>query len=224
MSTIPGTSQENPWAALGLASQAPTRDTSLGQADFLRLMTEQLKHQDPLKPMENTEFLGQLAQFSTVQGIQDMQGAMGSMASVMESDQTLRAAALVGHDALVQADAVELQAGADGGLSGEVEAVSGGPVRIDIVDASGAIVHTTTLEADGAGPVGWEWDGLDGDGVPVDAGRYGIVATSGTGEDATALEVRLQARVDSVSIGAAGLVLNLAGLGSHSLSSVRRLG
>ncbi|MGZ5045063.1 MAG: flagellar hook assembly protein FlgD, partial [Methylobacter sp.] len=46
------------------------KKTTLGQADFLKLMTTQMTHQDPTKPMENTEFITQMAQFGTVSGIQ----------------------------------------------------------------------------------------------------------------------------------------------------------
>src|SRR3546814_20141645 len=109
-STSPNVSgnRENPWGSLGLASKTPERDTALGQADFLRLMTEQLKNQDPLKPMANAEFLGQLAQFSTVQGIAKMQAGLSAVARVMASDPTPRAAALVGREALIEAHTVEL--------------------------------------------------------------------------------------------------------------------
>lgn len=213
---------DNPWGSLGLATKTPERDTSLGQADFLRLMTEQLKNQDPLKPLQGAEFLGQLAQFSTVQGINGMQGALSAVANVMESDQTLRAAALVGREALVQADAVELAEGA--GVEGEVTAPHAGVVRIEIVDAAGATVRKLDVQANAAGELGWQWDGLDAEGDPAPAGVYGIRASTGTGEDSQSLEVRMAARVDSVSIGAAGLVLNLDGLGSHALSSIRRIG
>src|SRR3546814_17285142 len=91
-STSPNVSgnRENPWGSLGLASKTPERDTALGQADFLRLMTEQLKNQDPLKPMANAEFLGQLAQFSTVQGIDKMQAGLSAGASVMERSEERR--------------------------------------------------------------------------------------------------------------------------------------
>ena len=92
MTTVNG----DPFAALntgttGAATTAKKADT-LGQADFMRLMTEQLANQDPLKPLSNSEFVAQLAQFSTVQGINGMQDALGAVANVMESDQTLRAA------------------------------------------------------------------------------------------------------------------------------------
>lgn len=222
MTAIGATNNENPWSGLGLEKKADSRDTTLGQADFLRLMTEQLKNQDPLKPLDNNQFLGQLAQFSTVQGIEDMQGAMTSMASVMESDQTLRAASLVGREALVEADVVELQAG--GGIGGEIAATRPGTIQIEIVDSSGATVRRTTVEASGAGSVAWQWDGLDDAGKPIEAGTYGIRATSGTGKDTERLGVGVSARIDSVSIEPTGLVLNLDGLGSHALSSIRRVG
>lgn len=220
MTAIGSTRNDNPWGAL--ASQAPQRDTNLGQADFLRLMTEQLKHQDPLNPLDNTQFLGQLAQFSTVQGIGDMQAAMGSMASVMESDQALRAAALVGHDALVDAGTVTLASGA--GLSGEVLADASGPVTVEIVDAAGATVRRLELESGAAGPVPFAWDGRADDGSIAPAGQYTLRATAGAGDDTRSLQARLAAKVASVSIEPTGLVLNLEGLGSHPLSSVRRVG
>lgn len=218
---VSGTS-DNPWGSLGLASKAPERDTSLGQADFLRLMTEQLKNQDPLKPMANAEFLGQLAQFSTVQGIDKMQAGLSAVASVMESDQTLRAAALVGREALIEADTVQLQAGA--GVGGEITAPHAGTIQIEIVDAAGATVRRTSVQATAGGDVAWQWDGLDESGNPAAAGQYTIRATAGSGDDSEPLEVRVAAHIDSVSIEPQGLVLNLAGLGSHPLSAIRRIG
>lgn len=210
------------YASLGLTVPQAQRSSSLGQADFLRLMTEQLKNQDPLKPLDNAQFLGQLAQFSTVQGIDRMQGAMQAVASVMESDQALRAASLVGHDALVEASTLDLQAGT--AVEGEVTAPSAGPVTFEIVDASGARVRTMTVDAPAAGVVPFRWDGRDDADQPAGAGRYTIKATAGSGSGAQALDVSVAANVDSVSIGADGLVLNLAGLGSHPLSAIRRIG
>jgi len=228
MSTIPGTSgnADNSFSLLGLGVQADARSSSLGQADFLHLMTEQLKNQDPLKPLDSQQFLGQLAQFSTVQGIDSMQSAMGAMASVMESDQTLRAAALVGHDALVQVDSLDLAAGA--GVDGEITATSAGPVTVDIVDGDGNRVRRMTVEAGAAGATAFEWDGRDDDGNAVPAGNYAIRAVAGntdpSAEDADLLPFCVKANVDSISIESTGLTLNLSGLGSFPLSAVRRIG
>lgn len=210
-------------ASLGLnAPQKPKSSGAMGQTDFLRLMTEQLKNQDPLKPLEGSQFLGQLAQFSTVQGIENMQKAMGAVANVMESDQTLRAAALVGHDALVASDTLTLQPGT--GVRGEIVATAAGPLQVDVLDAGGQVVQRMTVNAPAAGNVPFAWDGRASDGSVAPGGRYTLRASAGNGPQAEALGVRVAARVDSVSIEASGLVLNLNGLGSHPLSAVRRIG
>ncbi|HVI60443.1 MAG TPA: flagellar hook assembly protein FlgD [Luteimonas sp.] len=228
MSAIPANGNTtDPYGSLGLGVQQAARSATLGQADFLQLMTEQLKNQDPLKPLDSQQFLGQLAQFSTVQGIEKMQDAMGAMASVMESDQTLRAAALVGHDALVQVSDVDLAAGA--GLKGEITATAAGPMTVDILDADGTRVRRMTVQAGAAGAAAFEWDGRDDAGNAVGAGRYTIRAVAGAtdptaADDAALLPVCVKAHVDSVSIESTGLALNLSGLGSFPLSAIRRIG
>ena len=81
-----------------------------------------------------------------------------------------------------------------------------------------------TLDAPAAGNTPFAWDGRRDDGTLAPAGRYSVRASAGSGADAEALDVRVAARVESVSIEATGLVLNLTGLGSHPLSAIRRIG
>ncbi len=219
-------------ASLGLTSATKAGSSTgsssgaIGQADFLTLMTVQLKNQDPLKPLDSQQFLGQLAQFSTVQGIEQMQAAMGSMASVMESDQTLRATSLVGHDAMVAASSVTLAPGAP--LDGEITATSAGPVTLEITDANGNTVRTLSATAATSGALAFHWDGLTDAGAAATGGTYTIKAVAGAtaasrAASATALDVGLIAHVDSVSIESSGLTLNLAGVGGFPLSSIRRV-
>jgi flagellar basal-body rod modification protein FlgD len=60
-------------SAAGGAAQATGRDySSLGQADFLRLLTVQVQQQDPFDPVDNKEMLAQMAQFSSLAGINDV--------------------------------------------------------------------------------------------------------------------------------------------------------
>ena len=223
MSTVnPSAGSDSAYAQYAFPTASKSKTDGMGQADFLRLMTEQMKNQDPLNPLKGNEFLGQLAQFSTVQGIENMQQAMTAMASVMENDQSLRAATLVGRDALVEVDKVKLAEGA--GANGEIVAAHSGPVQLEVVGAGGQVVRRISVEAAGAGPVQFAWDGKDGDGNALPAGTYTFRASSGSGDSSEALGVRMAARIDSVSIEPTGLVLNLAGLGSMPLSSVRRIG
>ena len=119
-------------------------------------------------------------------------------------------------------DTVQLPAGA--GAQGEIDATRAGPMQLEIVDANGAVVRRITVEASGSGATPFTWDGQDANGDPVPAGNYTFRASSGSGNDSEALTVRLAAHIDSVSIEPTGLVLNLAGLGSQPLSSIRRIG
>ena len=56
----------------------------LGQEDFQTLMTAQLQNQDPMAPMDNGDFIAQMAQFSTVTGIEEMASSMKAMAAEVQ--------------------------------------------------------------------------------------------------------------------------------------------
>src|SRR5690606_38885128 len=141
-------------------------------------------------------------------------------------DQTLRAASLVGHDALVSVQAVPLAAGA--GLRAEVMAVAAAPVTMDVVDANGVRVRRMTIEATAAGATAFEWDGRTDAGVAAPAGTYSFRAATGasdpSAQGAELLPIRASARVECVSIEPDGLFLNLAGTGSVRLSAIHRIG
>ncbi|HEY0504102.1 MAG TPA: flagellar hook capping FlgD N-terminal domain-containing protein [Lysobacter sp.] len=205
----------------GQATTGTKKEDSLGQADFLRLMTEQLQHQDPLNPMENSEFLGQLAQFSTVQGIQGLQAQLEGFGSSLATDQLLRGAALVGRNVLVPSAKMALES--EGSVNGVVAAPDAGSITFDITDASGQKVRQITVQADKAGEVAFEWDGKDESGNRLPAGNYGVAATFGAGEDKETLNTYVEAPVKSVTVGSDGVFLDLAGLGTAPLDYVLRI-
>ena len=222
MTTING----DPFAAINNATSgaATTKKAdTLGQADFMRLMTEQLSHQDPLKPRSNSEFVAQLAQFSTVQGISELNTTVGGFTSALTGDQVLKGASLVGHSVVVPSESIALPA--SGSATGLVMSPGAGKVTFEIKDASGVVVDTVEVEATGKGETAFAWDGLKTNGERAAAGAYSIkathTATDGTG---TALNTYVDATVDSVTIGSDGLYLNLPGLGTAPLDYVLRIG
>ena len=93
----PGSSAD---PAAGLRKEMP----QFGADQFITLMLAQIKNQDPLKPLEPAEFLGQLAQFSTVTGIQEMGSSVSDLVGSMRSSQALSGANLVGRDVLAPGD------------------------------------------------------------------------------------------------------------------------
>ena len=96
-------------------------------------MTTQMTHQDPTKPMQNGEFLSQMAQFGTVSGIQDLQQSFKDFAASISSDQALQAASLVGRTVSAPSEQGLLAAG--GEIKGTVELPASSPnVNLKILD------------------------------------------------------------------------------------------
>lgn len=217
-----GSTTSNPYGELGLGLRPTAPESEMGQADFLRLMTTQLQYQDPFKPMESGEFLGQIAQFSTVSGIQGMQESLDGLAAALSSNQTLQAASLVGRGVMVPSSAAWL--GSEGKLEAGAELPFSGRLVVEISDAAGQVVDRLDLGAQPAGVARFSWDGQSADGKRPGEGAYSINAML-VGADGVAEQVQPLAAgtVNSVSMGASGLVLNLNGMDPIPLSAVRQI-
>lgn len=208
----------------GIASQPQNQRTdSLGQEQFLKLMVTQFQNQDPFKPMDNGDFLGQLAQFGTVSGIQELQGSFAGLSDSLLSHQALQGAALIGRDALVDTDTVRFT-GAP--VAGAVDVPSaGGQMSVAIYDDTGSLVRRMEMGQVAPGMQAFAWDGRDATGSVVPAGTYRIESEFKLGGQAFALETLLYGRVNSVSLGrnGSGLTLNIETMGEMSLSRVRQI-
>src|SRR5688500_2669590 len=62
--------------ALGQAAERKKPSSQLGKDDFLKLLVGQLRHQDPMEPLKDQEFMGQLAQFSQLEQMTNVSSAM----------------------------------------------------------------------------------------------------------------------------------------------------
>jgi flagellar basal-body rod modification protein FlgD len=78
-----GVSQTRTGASVPGVQADPTN--SLGQDAFLQLLTTQLRNQDPTKPMENTEFIAQLAQFSSLEKLTQIADSTTSLLDVFKA-------------------------------------------------------------------------------------------------------------------------------------------
>jgi flagellar basal-body rod modification protein FlgD len=185
---------------------------SLGQKDFLTLMITQFQNQDPFEPMDNGEFLGQLAQFSTVNGISSLNDSFAGLSASMADNQALQAAGLVGNRVLAVTDTGYLENGETlrGGLELESSASN---VQVDITDPSGQLVQRLNLGEQPAGIVRFEWDGVDAGGRPADSGQYQVSARVIRGTNIESAPTVIEAEIQSVTLGqfGGGMTLNLAG-------------
>lgn len=209
--------------AQAAAEQARKKDQTLGIDSFLTLMTAQLRNQDPLKPLEGTEFISQLATFGTVSGVQGMQTSLETLAASLRSTQTLNGATMVGRDILASADYFEHTQG--GTVSGQIDVPAGTTaLQLRITDSAGAVVREIQLDT-AAGTQNFTWDGLRGDGTQAESDDYDIEAIATVRGQTGSLEVLMSGRVSSVSIDPTGtnLTLNTSALGSVAMADVRRV-
>ncbi|HZK20171.1 MAG TPA: flagellar hook assembly protein FlgD [Treponemataceae bacterium] len=98
-----------------IAVNGRTATQDLGKDDFLKLLITQLQHQDPTSPMENTEFIAQMAQFSSLEQISNMSAGFAQMKTMFSSSEAVGA---IGHQ-------VDVEVG-DQYISGTVEAATRG--------------------------------------------------------------------------------------------------
>jgi flagellar basal-body rod modification protein FlgD len=192
------------------------------QDQFLTLMLAQLKNQDPLKPMEPAQFLGQLAQFSTVTGIQDMKTSVSDLSQSLRSAQMISGTNLVGHSILSAGSAVRF----DG--TGTVSASAGSPsgttrIEVGVRDASGALVRRFEVSPQGDF-TDFAWDGRTDAGELAAAGSYKLEAVGVVNGQSQSLELLTPSKVNSVTIDTqgTGLILNTSA-GSVALGDVRRV-
>lgn len=214
----------DPFAGLASGAQSATTKSAAeaGQDRFLTLLVTQLRNQDPLNPLANSELTSQLAQISTVQGIEKLNTTLAALAGMFGAGQALQAANLVGRQVLVTGDGLELDAtGARGAFSLDqpVERLT-----LSVTDASGTVVHSVELGAQPAGTQVFEWDGMADSGARAVDGRYRFSVTAmADGKNVAAQSLAL-GRVDGVSRASDGsAIVNLGSFGEKPFTDVKRI-
>lgn len=221
-SSVTNTSNADLYASLnGTKSTASTSTVSDAQNRFLKLLTTQLKNQDPLNPLDNAQMTSQMAQISTVDGIERLNATLQQLINNSADSQTLQAAALVGHGVLVPGSGMDLAKGS--AFAGVDLKSAADRVTVTIKDTNGLVVRTLELGNMDAGSQIFQWDGKANDGSAAADGSYtfSVAAVQGTNKvDATALSV---GQVASVERTTAGLTLNVGQMGNFTMADVRQI-
>ncbi|MBI1822296.1 MAG: flagellar hook assembly protein FlgD [Nitrospirae bacterium] len=144
---------------------------SLGSNAFLRLLTTQLKYQDPLKPMDNTQFVSQLAQFSQLEQLSSINKSVTSSSDAITSMNNKSLANLIGKNVLAEGGTVALANGNSSSMAYELKG-DAAKVEINISDSAGKVVRTMQMGPQVAGIQTLSWDGLSDAGTSLPQGGY----------------------------------------------------
>jgi len=209
------------------ANAKNAKKTELGQDDFLKLMMTQLKNQDPFKPLDPSQYVGQLAQFSSVSGLKEMNASIATLTASLRGNQVLDGASMIGRTVVAAGKQVYLSAPAADrvGIAGAIDVPKGTTaLQLIVKDGSGATIKTQALNPT-SGTRGFAWDGTDDAGTAVPAGAYQIEILANAAGKNESLKTSIAAGVSSVALDPAtgALLLDTDTLGEISMSDVERV-
>jgi flagellar basal-body rod modification protein FlgD len=211
-------------AAAATQQQASSKDksTALGKDEFLKLLTTQLQHQDPTQPMDNTAFVAQLAQFSSLEQMSNVNDNLTKMLTSQGTALQTTAASMVGKSAVFSSNQVSLT---QGGTATIVANLSQAAANVNLViqDGIGDNVRMLALGACASGMNKFTWDGLDDKGKQLPSGTYTaqVLATDLNG-NSISLTQSSSARITGIAF-TNGTPTFLAGGSSLKLSDISEL-
>jgi flagellar basal-body rod modification protein FlgD len=197
------------------------RTSTLGQEDFLKLLMTQLQNQDPMEPMDNGEFMGQMAQFSTVQGVTEMGESIDGLVSIYQGQQMSANASMIGKKALVNGNWAQLEGGK---LAGAIDlTTAANDLRVDVKSESGELMASIGLGSKMAGTQEFSWDGIKQDGTTAPEGNYYLSASAVRDGQSTVPAMQVYGTVNSVQMKGGEVTLNVSGQGNVSFNNVKRI-
>ncbi len=184
-----------------LTSSYKTQDTkkkedTLGRQDFLTMMMAQIQNQDPLNPMDGTDYSAQLAQFSSLEQLIDLNETMDDMKSSFDKTSDADVTSLIGKKVTGRADSLEVTGGQVS--EGVYNLSSPGDVMITIEDSDGNEIRSLYPGQQDTGNHAVNWDGTDNGGNKVDDGSYKFTVMANTGYGFEQLSTKVTGTVDSI--------------------------
>ncbi|KFZ38200.1 LfgD [Shewanella mangrovi] len=185
---------------------------------FMELLVAQISHQNPLDPSDGTEYVTQLAQFSSLESLQGIKENTAANQSSLDAMKVLETTQLVGREVSVPAANVVLEQ--DGEVSGAVNLTSpASAVTAQLYNADGDLVAEQQLSYSGVGTLNFHFS-------EQAAGQYSVKVSAQQQSGLSAeLTPWLNGTVERVSVGdsAEDILLQVNGLGNYNLSDINQL-
>ena len=179
------------------AASSKKDSSTLGQAEFLKLMTAQLQNQDPFAPMDNGDFIAQMAQFSTVTGITEINTNLTNLGDKLEPNRIATAASFLGTSVLVPGQTVTPDD--NGEIHGVIDLpASSTNVGLTISNTKGEVFHTIDLGSQTKGLVGFSWTDIPEDIIRSNQ-KLSLQAFAGNGNATDGLSTAVYNKVISAS-------------------------
>ncbi len=165
----------------------------LGKDEFLKLFITQLKNQDPLEPMDNTQFIAQLSEFSQLEQLWNVNENLSANGNLTQSVHNALMTNMIGKQVKVASNTIRWTG--DSVPEIQYQMPQSGDVAIEIVNETGTLVYRNQMTQE-AGAQAFEWKGLDANGNELPWGDYTayVTHTDMTGQN-TILSPYLDGRI-----------------------------
>ena len=192
------------------SEMSTTSKVSMGKEDFLTLLVAQLENQDPLDPLDNAEFVAQLAQFSSLEQLIGINENMEESYALNSSSVGMQALGLLDREVVVEGNSLSLENGSatiNYSLEGDAD-----DVYIGIYDSAGELVLSESL----GGQIGVEnsylWDGKDANGNSAQDGIYTFELEASGTEGAVNVVGHMTGTIDGINYNGNNPVLLMGGI------------
>lgn len=149
-------------------------ESTLGKDAFLQLLVAQLTHQDPMSPMENTEFVAQLAQFSNLEQMVGVNSNLELLQIAQASSANAQVAGLIGKEIEAKGDSINYGGHGEAKINFDLSDRAA-EVKVTISDARGNVIRTIeSASGMSAGLNSVVWDGRDARGNQMASGRFSV--------------------------------------------------
>jgi flagellar basal-body rod modification protein FlgD len=208
-------------SATNNAAANPTASSQLAGNfnQFLRLLTTQLQHQDPLSPLDPNQFTQELVQFSSVEQQIQMNTGLSTLISLQQNAQVTSALGFLGHSVVINGSVAQL---ANGHATWNYSASKPSTATINVSDTTGKVVYSTT-QAIQPGPQTFTWNGQTTTGNLLTDGSYTIsIAAADANGQSVAVATQTQGVVSGVDVSKSPPLLTVDGQ-SYPLSQVLQI-
>lgn len=217
---IPSTYTGEIYGSSTTTSSSSNIDDSLGQDAFLTMFMAQVTNQNPLDPMDNTEFTAQLATFSQLEKLTQIAESLEGISDLQASMDKSVALGYLGKEVTVSGNVMPVIDGEAGEMGFYLDYAA--EAQAIITDENGVTVATVDLGTVSAGQNYFTWDATDDAGQAVEDGAYTITieATSSVGETVDVYGQTVTAKVTGYMEDGSGNVYLLLGDTAVSIKGV----
>jgi flagellar basal-body rod modification protein FlgD len=207
-------------------TSATTNSSLMGKDDFLKLMIQELKNQDPMNPMDGTQYASQLAQFSSLEQLSNlndtMTQSMQANTTLTQSINNMMVSNLIGKETKLGGSDIQVNGQSSIELGYNLPS-SAGSVEVDIYNGNGALVKTIDSSKLSSGDSKLSWDLTDNNGSKVADGNYTfkVVAADARGNNLSATSYKF-GTIDGVKFNSSGTVILVDGA-EYSISEITEI-